>query len=95
MDNLTIPAIGTDDDWLDLREGEQGMLRGRLSTDLPSGAINMVVANNSWEMFVVEITDGYSGDTKRAGTAVVVVVSRSEDGIETNSENIRFREEED
>ncbi len=95
MDNLTIPAIGTDDDWLDLRESEQGLLRGRLSTNLATGAANMIVANNSWEMFVVEITDGYSGVPKRAGTAVVIVVARNEDGIETSSENIRFREEED
>lgn len=95
MDGLTFPAISSDNDWLDLREGDQGLLRGRLSTDLKPGDTSIIVANNSWELFAVDIPSGYSDTMQSAGTAVVILVLRNEDGIETRSEDIQFRKEEE
>ena len=95
MDGLTFPAIISDNDWLDLHDGEQGLLRGRLSTELKPGDTSMIVVNNSWEMYVVDIPSGYSDSKKAAGTAVAVLVLRNEDGIETQSQDIQFREEEE
>lgn len=95
MDNLMdLPRIGSDDDWLDLRDGDQGLVRGRLYGPLRPGHESLIVSTTSWEVISVTIRGGYEGPGRDAGTSVTVLATRCEDGLEMNSDDILVHEEE-
>lgn len=95
MDGLTnLPRIGSDDDWLELGDGEQGLLRGRLYGPLKAGDDSLIVANTSWEVIAVTIMPHYDGEALPAGTSVSIVATRTEDGLEMKSDDMLVHHEE-
>ena len=94
MDRLKdMPLVTTDDDWLELAEGERCVVRGRLYGSLVPGNDSLVVAMASWEVVAVTITSGYDGIERRAGESVVVIATRTEDGLEAANRDISINEE--
>lgn len=95
MDHLSdVPRIACDEDWLDLGEGERGMLRGRLYGPLRQGDASLIVAMTSWEIIAVTIEGGYQGEQHPAGASVTVIAQRNEDGLAMQSDDMTVHPEE-
>jgi hypothetical protein len=84
--------ISCEDDWLDLREGEQGTMTGKLWSTLRPGDTEVAVVLPNWEPLCADIPGGYEGEAIAEGRPVAVVVTRNEDGIETSTGGIRETE---
>lgn len=93
MEEMTIPAIRSDEDWLEMREGEPGAIRGRLYARLDPGAKGLMVSNTSWELIAVTLSTPYDGPPIDAGAEVDIVARRTEDGLETASSDITIKRE--
>lgn len=95
MDRVTdMPTIGGDEDWLELNDGEQGLLKGRLYGTLEPGRDSLIVSTTSWEVIAVGIRGGHVGEGHPAGTPVTIVVTRCEDGLEMQSDDMLVHHEE-
>lgn len=84
-----IPHISCDNDWLDLREGEQGKLTGKLYSALKPGSTAVMVTTVDWDVLHADIPDGYQGTAIADGRPVEVTVTRTEDGMATTTEAIK------
>ena len=93
MEMTDIPIVSTDDDWLDLRDGQRCQLRGRLYGVLRPGDTSLIVSMTSWEVIAVAIDGGYRGTEQPAGTGVCVVAARTEDGLETATADINIKKD--
>jgi hypothetical protein len=80
------------DDWLDLRDGGKGVVAGRLDCALKRGHGHVMVMDAGWETTVVAIPGGYEGRDLAAGVRLRIVASRTEDGLETTTDEIRMEE---
>lgn len=93
MDHTELTRITSDEDWIDLRQGEQALVQGRLYGPLKYGADGMIVSNTAWDVIAIEIPDGYNGPEEPAGRSVTVIVRRNEDGIETTTRDILIKQD--
>jgi hypothetical protein len=91
MDMTDIPVVTTDEDWLELADGQRCLLRGRLYGPLRAGDESLIVSMLSWEVMAVAISGGYQGREAPGGAGISVVASRTEDGLETTSAEITIR----
>lgn len=95
MDDLgELPRIACDEDWLNLDEGERCLVRGRLHMALKKGDNSLIVSNTSWELILVNVPAGYSGEERPSGANVSAIATRTEDGLEMISDDIFVHEEE-
>lgn len=95
MDSGQLTQITSDEDWLDLRQGEQGLVRGRLHGPLRTGQDVIIVSNVAWDIIAIAIPGGYAGHGEPAGKSITAVVERGEDGVTTTNDDIIFREDEE
>lgn len=89
MDTTELPTISCESDWLDLYDGDRGRLTGKLNGDLKPGDDSLVVSTVDWDLMLAAIPDGYQGPVIKAGTPVEAIVTRTEDGMETTTADIR------
>jgi hypothetical protein len=89
MDNEDIPHISCDNDWLDLRVGEQGRLTGKLNSALRPGSAAVMVTTVDWDILYAAIPGGYQGNAISEGKPVEVTITRTEDGMSTTTEAIK------
>lgn len=80
------------DDWLELRDGEKGIVAGRLDSALKRGQGHVMVVDAGWETTVVDIPAGYEGEDVAVGARLRIVVSRTEDGLETTTDGISMED---
>lgn len=92
-DMMELPRIGCDEDWLDMAEGEQGVIHGRLDGPLRVGQTTMTVSNAAWELTVVSMPAGYHGRDHAAGATVRVIATRTEDGLEAATADVHVKQE--
>lgn len=88
-----LPRISDDDDWMELRDGQQAILSGRLYGALQHAQDSLIVSNTSWEVIAVMLPGGHAGEPLPAGTSVTIMVTRCEDGIETTTADIQVHQE--
>lgn len=93
MGNDVTNTITSDDDWLDLRQDEQGLVRGKLYTALAAGSDGIVVSTVAWEVIAITLSERYGGKPLAAGTDVTIVARRTEDGLQADVEDISVKEE--
>ena len=93
VDLMDLPNVACDDDWLEMGEGERGVVRGRLDGALRNGDASMLVSNAAWELTVVSLRGGYGGRDQPAGATVRVVVTRTEDGLEATTNDVDVQSE--
>jgi len=75
-----LPRINTEADWLELGDGQQGLLIGRLDARLEGDSLNFTVTNTAWETFFIDAAEAITPIIP-ARAEVSVVVERYEDGI--------------
>lgn len=95
MDRGELTPITSDDDWLNLKDGERGMVRGRLHGPLRPGHDVVIVSNVAWEVIAISLPEGYDGPGEPAGRSVAAVVERCEDGITTTNADIIFKDDDE
>lgn len=76
------PVITTEDDWLELADGEQAVLKGRLYGALKKGQDSLVLSTSTWDLFAVSVPGGYNGNNFPEGTELTLVVTRNEEGLQ-------------
>ena len=87
--NNELPRLTCESDWLDLRDGDRGRLVGKLHSNLEPGSDALMVTTPDWDTLHAAIPTGYEGDLIKAGTPVEAVVTRTEDGMETATADIK------
>lgn len=80
MDMTDLTRISTEADWLELGDGQRGLLIGRLDARLHEESLNFTVTNTAWESFFVDAAEAITPIIP-ARAEVNVVVERYEDGI--------------
>lgn len=78
-----LPTITNDEAWLDLRDGEQAVVRGRVTA---SGPAAHCISFSDWSELIVD-ADG-SSFTLPLGADVELVITRTEDGVRTTHEDV-------
>jgi hypothetical protein len=89
-----LPLVTTDEDWLDLDEGERCVVRGKLDGRLRRSQDGLVVTLPSWNLIAIGLPGGYQGEEVDTGTAVTVVATRTEDGLDTSPADIEINKRE-
>lgn len=83
-----LPIIQSDNDWLDLRDGEKGRVVGKLYHALKSHDTSVTVGLPDWDLLLIEIPGGYGGHPLDENTPVDITVTRNEDGLECSTTDI-------
>lgn len=94
---MEMPLIHCDEDWLDLDEGEKGMLKGKLEAVIqPQRPTHVLIRTAGWDIIAVSITEPHPLDDSLSGIAVgsqvSMVIERDEDGPFTRADNIEKTE---
>jgi hypothetical protein len=77
--------ITDEDDWLDLGEGEQGLVIGRVDAQRK----DFIIINfSNWTSLTIEIDQEVEVKLSLLGLNVELVVERTEDGVITDAEHI-------
>ena len=66
-----------------------GRLTGKVHGDLKPGSNALMVATPDWDTLLAAIPEGYRGEFIKEGTPVEAVVTRTEDGMETATTDIK------
>jgi hypothetical protein len=89
--NKELPSITCESDWLDLREGETGKVTGKLHSALKPGDGSVMVTLADWPPLLISLPKGCpDGVQINEGVHVEVIVTRNEDGVESEVESIRI-----
>lgn len=82
-----LPVL-TGDDWLDLGDGEQGIVMGRLDGPLRRGQEHATIVDAAWRLLLVGIPEGYGSHDLPSGRKVRILVTRVEDGVEAGPRDV-------
>jgi hypothetical protein len=74
-----ITRISSDADWLDLREGEQALVAGKIHYRTTPDTAGIIVCLANWDLIVIEA--GNCGRHLDLGDEVRITVERTEDGL--------------
>jgi hypothetical protein len=85
-ESADLPAVSCDDDWLELADGEEGVLRARLESIGRDRTLLMTWPD--WSQVVVSVPEGAMEEIgldrlrrEAIGRSVRMVVTRNEDGV--------------
>jgi len=85
----SLETIHSDDDWLDLREGERAHVIGRLDGPLKVGASSLVVSLADWSLLAIDLIDAEGAPTRiEDGQKLVITVSTTENGLQAQFSEI-------
>jgi hypothetical protein len=74
-----IKEIGCDGEWLDIQEGCECRIRGKLESRVKPGDEGLIISDESWEVLYLDFENPYSGETFNQGQSVFVKATRVED----------------
>jgi len=72
-----LPRIASDNDWLSLHEGDEGLTAGRLDY---AGGTTISIAFADWSILVID-SDDAARLAPLKGQTIELVVTRTEDGV--------------
>lgn len=92
MTATELPLLTSENDWLYLRTGDKGLLRGKVQGDHVPGKTQLLISFSDWSSQLIDLQDqeglpDFLPDSK----TVEVIVTASEDGLLAISNDISER----